>query len=112
MESKKIMGKRKTAEGTPTSERIRFGEPRRYLVDIDSISTNQLFSDCVVVGAGLAGLRAALAAADQRNVVVVCKGTLEDSNTWKAQGGIATVLNADDTFEASPRRTDASAIWR
>jgi len=100
LESKKIMGKRKTTEKTPTSERIRFGEPRRYLVDIDSISTNQLFADCVVVGAGLAGLRAALAAADQRNVVVVCKGTLEDSNTWKAQGGIASVLNADDTFES------------
>ncbi|UCD53343.1 MAG: L-aspartate oxidase [Phycisphaerales bacterium] len=94
------MSKRNTTEGTPASERVRFGEPRRYLVDIDSISTNQLFADCVVVGAGLAGLRAALEAADQRHVIVVCKGTLEDSNTWKAQGGIASVLNADDTFEA------------
>ncbi len=86
--------------GTTEAERIRFGEPRRYLVDVDSISTNQLFADCVVVGAGLAGLRAAIEVADHRNVVVVCKATLEDSNTWKAQGGVASVLDEDDTFES------------
>jgi L-aspartate oxidase len=79
---------------------IRFGEPRRYLVNIDSISTNQIFADCVVVGAGIAGLRAAIEMADHRTVILVCKGTLEDSNTWKAQGGVASVFNADDTFES------------
>ncbi|MDI9432677.1 MAG: L-aspartate oxidase [Planctomycetota bacterium] len=88
------------SKGTTEAERVRFGEPRRYLVDVDSISTNQLFTDCVVVGAGLAGLRAAIEAAGHRNVVVVCKGTLEESNTWKAQGGIASVLGKDDTFES------------
>lgn len=82
------------------AERIEFGEPRRYLVNVDSVSTSQLFADCVIVGAGLAGLRAALEAADHRNVIVVCKGTLADSNTWKAQGGIASVLDRDDTFDA------------
>jgi L-aspartate oxidase len=92
------MSKSKKAKDATKPQRIRFGKPRRYLVDIDSISTNQLFADCVVIGAGLAGLRAALEAADHRNIVVVCKGTLEESNTWKAQGGIASVLNADDTF--------------
>lgn len=86
--------------GTTEAERVRFGEPRRYLVDVDSISTNQLFTDCVIVGAGLAGLRAAIEIADHRNVVLVCKGTLEDSNTWKAQGGVASVLDKDDTFES------------
>ncbi|MBM4024098.1 MAG: L-aspartate oxidase [Planctomycetes bacterium] len=86
--------------GSRPAERIRFGEPRRYLVNIDSISTSQLFADCVIVGAGIAGLRAALEAAGHRNVVVVCKGSLEDSNTWKAQGGIASVLRPDDSFEA------------
>jgi len=100
VEGKRIMSERNTAEGVADADRIRFGEPRRYLVDIDSISTNQLFSDCVIVGAGIAGLRAALEVADHRNVVVVCKGTVEDSNTWKAQGGVASVLRADDTFGA------------
>jgi L-aspartate oxidase len=91
------------SEKTPEwmqAERIRFGGPRRYLVNIDSVSMNQLFADCVIVGAGVAGLRAALEAADQRNVIVVCKAGIEDSNTWKAQGGIASVLREDDTFES------------
>jgi L-aspartate oxidase len=79
---------------------IHFGEPRRYLVNIDSISTSQIFADCVVVGAGIAGLRAAIEMADHRTVILVCKGTLEDSNTWNAQGGVASVFNTDDTFES------------
>ncbi|MCX5634635.1 MAG: L-aspartate oxidase [Planctomycetota bacterium] len=75
-------------------------EFRRYLVDIDSISTQQLFTDCLVIGAGVAGLRAAIEAAQSRNVIIVCKATLQDSNTWMAQGGIASVVGKDDTFES------------
>lgn len=73
---------------------------RRYLVNIDSISTNQLFTDCVVIGAGIGGLRAAIEAAAHRTVIVVCKGAIENSNTFKAQGGIASVLDKADTFES------------
>jgi L-aspartate oxidase len=75
-------------------------EFRRYLVDIDSVSTHQLFTDCLVIGAGIAGLRAAIEAADHCNVILVCKDTLENSNTWKAQGGIASVLDRTDSFES------------
>jgi len=75
-------------------------EFRRYLVDVDSITTHQLFTDCLVIGAGIAGLRAAIEAAAHRNVIVVCKSTLDNSNTAKAQGGIASVLNESDTFES------------
>ena len=75
-------------------------EFRRYLVNIDSISTHQLFTDCLVIGAGIAGLRAAIEAAKHRNVIIICKDTLENSNTWKAQGGIASVLDKADTFES------------
>jgi L-aspartate oxidase len=75
-------------------------EFRRYLVNIDSISTHQLFTDCLVVGAGIAGLRAAIEAAEHCNVIVVCKDTLENSNTWNAQGGIASVLDKTDTVES------------
>ena len=94
------MNEQDGALGSTRTERVEFGQPRRYLINIDSITTNQLFADCVIVGAGMAGLRAALEAADRRNVIVVCKGSLEDSNTWKAQGGIASVLREDDTFES------------
>ncbi|MFZ2146757.1 MAG: L-aspartate oxidase [Sedimentisphaerales bacterium] len=75
-------------------------EPRRYLVNIDSISTHQLFTDCLVIGAGIAGFRAAIEAAEHCNVIIVCKDTVKNSNTAKAQGGIASVLNKADTFES------------
>ncbi len=80
-------------------------EPRRYLVNIDSISMNQLFTDCLVIGAGIAGLRAAIEAADPQlgrgcNVIIVCKAAVQDSNTWQAQGGIASVLGKKDSFES------------
>ena len=75
-------------------------KPRRYLVDIDTISTQQFFTNCLVIGAGIAGLRAALEAAENCNVIVVCKDTIRDSNTAKAQGGIASVLDKADTFES------------
>jgi len=94
------MNEQDKRQGPAPTEPIRFGEPRRYLVDIDSISTSQLFADCVIVGAGIAGLRAALEAADHRNIIVVCKGNIDESNTWNAQGGIASVLRKDDTFES------------
>ena len=75
-------------------------EFRRYLVNINSISAHQLFTDCLVIGAGIAGLRAALEAAERRSVIIVCKGTVQDSNTFKAQGGIASVIDKADTFES------------
>jgi len=75
-------------------------EFRRYLVNIDSITTHQLFTDCLVIGAGIAGLRAAIEAAEHRNVIILCKDSLQDSNTWEAQGGIASVLDKTDTFES------------
>jgi len=76
------------------------GLPRRYLVNIDTISTQQLFTDCLIVGGGIAGLRAAIEAAQHCNVIIVCKDSLQNSNTWLAQGGIASVLDKTDTFES------------
>jgi len=84
----------------PKSQYSALAEPRRYLVNIDSISTHQLFTDCLVIGAGIAGLRAAIEAAEHCNVIVVCKDTIKNSNTAKAQGGIASVLDKADTFES------------
>jgi L-aspartate oxidase len=74
-------------------------EHRRYLVPIDTASTQQLFTDCLVIGGGIAGLRAAIEASNNCNVTLVCKGSFSDSNTWNAQGGIASVLGAEDSIE-------------
>ncbi len=76
------------------------GQLRRYLADIDAADTSRLTTDCLVIGAGVAGLRAAIEAAQSCKVTVVCKGQVSDSNTWNAQGGIAVVFDKTDSFES------------
>jgi L-aspartate oxidase len=56
--------------------------------------------DIVVVGSGAAGLTAALNLADRFRVVVLSKGDISAGSTSWAQGGIAAVLEAGDTFES------------
>jgi L-aspartate oxidase len=57
------------------------------------------FTDILVVGSGLAGLRAALSVDRELSALVVTKGELRLSNSAYAQGGIAAVLGTDDRFE-------------
>lgn len=56
--------------------------------------------DFVIVGAGLAGLYSALKASNFGKVAVISKTTLEMSNSYWAQGGIAAAIDPND----SPRR--------
>ena len=85
---------------------------RRYLIDIDSVTTHQESTDYLVIGAGIAGLRAAIEASQHGNVSVVTKGTVEDSNTWHAQGGIASVLEKTDAFESHIADTLRGLAWK
>lgn len=56
-------------------------------------------TDIIVIGSGAAGLSAALALAETKKVLVLAKGSLTGGSTAWAQGGIAAVLDAGDTFE-------------
>ncbi len=62
-------------------------------------------ADFLVIGSGVAGLYAALKLADAGSVIVVTKREKADSNTSRAQGGIASVLSAGDSYEAHIRDT-------
>lgn len=53
-------------------------------------------TDVLVIGAGIAGLSLTLCLPDHLRVIVVTKGSLGDSNTWYAQGGLAAAVGADD----------------
>jgi len=55
--------------------------------------------DVIIVGSGAAGLTAALALGEKLRVLVLAKGELAGGSTAWAQGGIAAVLDAGDTFE-------------
>ncbi|NIJ07653.1 L-aspartate oxidase [Sphingomonas vulcanisoli] len=56
--------------------------------------------DVLIIGSGAAGLTAALNLANRLKVCVVAKGALSEGSTAWAQGGIAAVLEAGDSFEA------------
>src|SRR4030088_1413967 len=53
-------------------------------------------TDFVVIGAGVAGLRAAVELAAAGRVLVLAKKEVTDSNTQYAQGGIAAALSDED----------------
>ena len=64
--------------------------------------------DTLVVGAGVAGFRAAIEAAHGGSVLMVTKDGLRGSNTAYAQGGVAAVLGDDDS-EAAHRDDTVAA---
>jgi L-aspartate oxidase len=61
--------------------------------------------DFLVVGAGVAGLRAAIELAEAGTVMVVAKDRLRESSSEYAQGGIAAALNDDDEVELHEQDT-------
>ncbi len=61
--------------------------------------------DFVIVGSGIAGLSFALKAAKSGSVAVITKKAKAESNTAWAQGGIATVTDETDSFEAHVQDT-------
>jgi L-aspartate oxidase len=58
-----------------------------------------IVTDYLVLGSGIAGLSFALRAAKHGRVLVCTKRSADDAATSYAQGGVAAVLAADDTFD-------------
>ena len=74
-------------------------ETLRYLAAFDPKRLPHHFTDILIIGAGLAGLRAANAVASKQEVLVITKDDLRQSSSNYAQGGIAGVLDPEDRFE-------------
>lgn len=97
---------------------------RRYLIPFRATLLPQIFTDVLVIGAGVAGCSAALAAVRESGsaeVIVTSKGSIKDSNTYWAQGGIAAVLDqvhddteqhAQDTLTAGAGLCDEATVRR
>lgn len=67
--------------------------------------------DLLIVGAGLAGMRAAVAAAPGLDVAVISKVHPVRSHSVAAQGGINAALGADDSWERHAYDTAKGGLW-
>lgn len=78
---------------------------RRYLLNFESQRLGQVFTDVLVIGAGVAGLRAAIEAGHRSHVILISKDSISECNTAYAQGGVAVVTDSSDTIQAHVRDT-------
>ena len=68
--------------------------------------------DYLVIGSGIAGMSFALKVAAEGRVALICKSTLEEANTFLAQGGVASVTDlAVDDFEKHIHDTMVAGDW-
>ncbi|MHC4940976.1 MAG: L-aspartate oxidase [Planctomycetota bacterium] len=79
----------------------------RYLLDFDTRHLPHYAVDVLVVGGGIAGMQAALAAADAgASVLLLAKGPPEQTNTAWAQGGVAVAVDPSDSAESHAADTE------
>ncbi|NOY43091.1 MAG: L-aspartate oxidase [Planctomycetes bacterium] len=72
----------------------------RYLAAFHPKRIPHQFVDVLIVGGGIAGMRAAMAVDPRMSVLVVTKDQLNESSSTYAQGGIAGVLTPEDRLES------------
>jgi L-aspartate oxidase len=65
----------------------------------------RLRHDVLILGSGMAGLTLALKLANNLRVAVVSKGVIREGSSYYAQGGIAAVLDSEDSMESHVRDT-------
>lgn len=81
---------------------------RRHLIPYRSSLLPSIFTDALVIGSGVAGLRCAIEVARGVEVIVLAKESLELSNTSWAQGGIAAALDDADSLDSHEGDTIAA----
>jgi L-aspartate oxidase len=67
-------------------------------------------TDILIIGSGAAGLTLALRSAEFARVTVLSKGDLREGATFYAQGGIAAVLDAEDSIDSHVQDTLTAGV--
>src|SRR4051794_41681437 len=81
---------------------------RRYLAGFNPLDMPHHFTDVLVIGGGLAGLRTALGFGEPYPGLVVTKDEVRESNSAYAPGGVACVLDPEGHFEGHIPHTPAA----
>lgn len=93
-----------TLERTGTIEHMVLDKPwgqwvPRYLIPVEPKRMGHYFTDVLIIGGGLAGLRAAHEIDPRLRTMVLTKDKVQESNSAYAQGGIASVWDPEDRFD-------------
>ncbi len=64
------------------------------------MSETRIRTDILLIGGGAAGLSLALRLADNHSIALISKGKLQDGSSFYAQGGIAAVIDENDSIES------------
>jgi len=92
------------AERTGSIEHLALDKPwgqwvPRYLIPVEPKRMGHYFTDVLIIGGGLAGLRAAHEIDPGLRTMVLTKDKVQESNSAYAQGGIASVWDPEDRFD-------------
>jgi len=90
----------------------------RYLINFNLSKIKKIYTDFLIVGSGIAGLYTSLKLCDKGKVILLTKGSLKESSTEHAQGGIAVALgdkdsphlHMEDTLKAGANFCDPEAV--
>ncbi len=70
--------------------------PLRYLTNFDTQKVESEKWDVVIIGSGIAGLYSAVNLDPSLKVCILSKETMDENNSYLAQGGIAAAIGEDD----------------
>lgn len=71
----------------------------KYIIDPSFSQEISEYTDCIVIGSGIAGLSTAIRISRHTKVKILTKSSLSESTTWYAQGGIAAAIKKPDDWE-------------
>lgn len=66
---------------------------------------SEIKTDFLIIGSGLSGLYSAIYASKFGKVTLITKSSIQESNSYWAQGGIAAAINDDDSIEIHKKDT-------